>query len=168
MKTNRNSLRKRIKFLSLSAIIAALYVITTYFIAPIASGPIQVRLSEALIALAVFTPAAIPGLSVGCLIANMLMGSMPLDVVFGSLATLIGALGAYALRRLPEKIIFIATLPTLISNALIVPFVLIYAYGLDGGYLYFMLTVGLGELVCAVIGGTLLYPVIKKYRKYIT
>lgn len=157
-------------FLVRGAIIASLYVVLTCFssLFGLSGGAVQFRLSEALCILPVFFPEAIAGLTLGCLISNIVTGCAVFDIIFGTVATLIGALGAYALRRLPEKIIFIATLPTLISNALIVPFVLIYAYGLDGGYLYFMLTVGLGELVCAVIGGTLLYPVIKKYRKYIT
>ena len=162
MKANKNSLRKRLRFLSLSAIIAALYVVTTYFIAPIASGPIQVRLSEALIALAVFTPAAIPGLSVGCLIANMLMGSMPLDVVFGSLATLIGAVGGYYLGKVNK---YLAPIPTILSNALIIPFVLKFVYGEKALIPFMMLTVGVGEVISAGIIGALLIFVISKNKK---
>ena len=162
MKTNRNSLRKRIKFLSLSAIIAALYVVTTYFIAPIASGPIQVRLSEALIALAVFTPAAIPGLSVGCLIANMLMGSMPLDVVFGSLATLIGAVGGYYLGKVNK---YLTPIPTILSNALIIPFVLKFVYGEAQLVPIMMLTVGAGEVISAGVIGCFFIFVISNNKR---
>ena len=162
MKANQKSTRARIKFLSLSAIIAALYVITTYFIAPIASGPIQVRISEALIALAVFTPAAIPGLTVGCLVANMLMGSMPLDVVFGSLATLIGALGGYYLGKVNK---YLTPIPTIISNALIIPFVLKFVYGDAALIPIMMLTVGAGEVISAGILGCLLIFTISKNKR---
>ena len=84
------------------------------------------------------------------------------DVIFGAVATLIGAIGARLLRRLPEKIKFVATLPTVLSNAVIVPFVLMYAYGAPGSYFYFMLTVSIGEVACASILGTAIYYPLKK------
>ncbi len=161
MKVSKNSARKRIKFLSLSAIIGALYVVVTYFIAPIASGPLQVRLSEALIALAAFTPAAIPGLTVGCLVANMLTGSMPLDVVFGSLATLIGALGGYYLARVNK---YLTPLPTILSNALIIPFVLKFVYAEKSLVPIMILTVGAGEIISAGIIGCILIFTISKNK----
>ena len=111
-----------------------------------------------------FFPEALLGLTVGCIISNTVTGSLFWDVLFGSLATLIGAIGARLMRKLPQKLAFIATLPTLFANAIIVPFVLMWVYGAEGGYWYFFLTVGLGELVCSSIGGTVLYYALKKIK----
>ena len=154
-------------YLTRGAMVAALYVALTYLshLFGLASGVIQFRLSEALCILPVFMPEATLGLFVGCLLSNLLTGCAVWDIIFGSLATLIGAVGAGLLRRLPHKLAFAATLPTLTSNAFIVPFVLIYTYGAEGTYLYFMITVGIGELVCACGGGTALYYLIKRYSK---
>ena len=117
---------KKVLLIVQAALIAAIYVVLTYFISAfnLASGAIQVRISEALTILPVFTPAAIPGLFIGCLLSNLLTGCMPLDVVFGSLATLIGACGTYALRK--HK--WLAPLPPIVANTVIVPFVLAYVY----------------------------------------
>ena len=149
------------------AIISALYVALTYLasLVGLASGVIQLRLSEALTILPVMMPEAIPGLFVGCLISNLLVpGAHPLDIIFGSIATLIGAIGAYLLRKLPKKFIFCATIPTILSNAIIIPFVLKFAYGADGSYPYFMLTVGIGEIISAGIFGVFLYYSIRKMK----
>ncbi|MBQ4071441.1 MAG: QueT transporter family protein [Clostridia bacterium] len=146
--------------LSRGALIGALYVALTYIssLVGLSSGVIQFRISEALTILPVLMPEAIPGLFVGCIISNLMTpGAHPLDIVFGSVATLIGALGAHLLRRLPSRFKWVATLPTIFSNAIIVPFVLMFAYGAEGSYPFFMLTVGIGEVVCAGIGGALLY-----------
>ena len=87
---------KKVKFIVDAAVIAALYVVLTYLAAAfnLSSGVIQVRFSEALTILPVFTPAAIPGLFVGCILANALTGAVVIDVICGSIATLIGAVGA--------------------------------------------------------------------------
>ena len=107
-------------------------------------------------------PEAILGLTIGCFLSNLLTGCLLWDVVFGSIATLIGALGAYAFRNLPKKLLWLSTLPTVLANAIIIPFVLIYTYGVNGGYFFFMLTVGVGEIACAGIGGSaLLYSLSK-------
>ncbi len=145
--------------------IAAIYVALTYFSAllGLSSGIFQFRISEALCILPVFFPEAILGLTLGCLISNLLCGAFLGDIIFGALATLIGAVFARLLRRLPKKLMFLAALPTLFANALIIPFVLIFEYGAEGAYIYFFLTVGLGELVCAVIGGTGLYAIMQKH-----
>ena len=92
---------KKVLFLTQAAMIAALYVVLTFIANAfgLASGVIQVRLSEALTVLPFFTPAAVPGLYVGCLLANLLTGGCLLDILVGSLATLIGALGTRALRK---------------------------------------------------------------------
>ena len=153
-------------YLTRGAMIAAMYVALTYlaFLFGLSSGVIQFRISEALCILPIFFPEAILGLTVGCIISNLLTNAVIWDIVFGSLATLIGALGAYLLSKVGDKLIFLATLPTLFANAIIVPFVLIYAYGVSGAYWYFFLTVGIGELVCASVGGTLLYYSLKRIK----
>lgn len=146
---------KKVLFLTQAAMIAALYVVLTFIANAfgLASGAIQVRLSEALAVLPFFTPAAIPGLYVGCLLANLLTGGCLLDILVGSLASLIGAAGAYMLRR--QK--WLVPLPTIIANALIVPFVLIHGYGLADAWWYLFLTVGAGEIIsCGILGMGLL------------
>lgn len=144
------------KFITQAAIIAALYTVLTLFINAfnLASGAIQVRISEALTVLPFFTPAAIPGLFLGCIISNVFAGGLIWDIIFGSLATLIGAVGTYALRN--KKPIF-AVIPPILSNTIIIPFVLRYAYGIEGSIPFFMLTVGIGEVIsCGVLGYILL------------
>ena len=139
------NMNKKTRFICQSAVIAALYVVLTYLahLVGLDSGVIQVRFSEALCALAIFTPAAIPGLFVGCILANLLARCEVLDIIFGSLATLIGAVGTYLLRKYPIP----ALLPPIISNMLIVPLVLKFAYGLEYGLWFLILTVGAGEVI---------------------
>lgn len=153
--------RARILYVTQAGLIAALYTVLTVFVGAfgLASGAIQFRLSEALCVLPFFTPAAIPGLAVGCLISNLLTGCIWQDVLFGTLATLIGAIGARWLRRVP----WLVPLPTVAANTVIVPFVLAYAYRFEGGLPYFMLTVGLGEVLSAYICGMVLLYAIKPY-----
>ena len=149
-------------FLTQSGVIAALYVVLTLLAKAMGldSGQIQLRLSEALCVLPVFLPAAVPGLTVGCLLANILCGNIFWDVLFGTLATLLGALGTRALRGRP----LLALLPPILSNTLIVPFVLAYAYGLPGGVPLFMLTVGMGEVLSCGVLGRLLWSVLDKHK----
>ena len=146
---------KSITYLTHAALIAALYVVLTMAsnAVGLASGVIQVRVSEALCILPCFFPAAIPGLFIGCLLSNVLAGGVIWDVVFGSAATLIGAVGTRMLR----KHRFLASLPPILSNLIIVPFVLRYAYHIEGALWYFMLTVGAGEVVSCGILGQILY-----------
>lgn len=151
-----------------AAIIAALYVVITELatLAGLSSGFIQFRISEALCILPIFMPAAVPGLFIGCFISNLLVPQVAIwDIIFGSLATLIGAMGARLLKDLPQKQKWIATLPTILANMIIVPLVLIFAYGESHSYLFLMATVGTGEIVCAGIGGSGLYYIMKKYEK---
>ena len=154
---------KGILFVSQGAIIAALYVVLTMLANALglANYPVQLRFSEALTVLPLFTGAAIPGLFVGCLISNILSGAVIWDVIFGSLATLIGAIGTYLLRRYK----LLPLLPPIISNTLIVPFVLAYGYGIEGTMPFFMLTVGLGEAISCGVLGYLLMLVLRKYGK---
>ena len=172
-------MNKKVLFLTQSAIIAALYTVLTVLAGSLnlASGVIQVRFSEALTILPAFTPAAIPGLFIGCLSSNILTGCMPLDVVFGSLATLIGAVGTYLLTHKkkdgewtfkPGKASAILTpIPPILSNTLIVPFVLAYVYGYEGTIPFFMLTVGIGEILSCGVIGLVLYSALLPRRKQI-
>lgn len=152
------------KNLTQAAVIAALYVILTAFsrLLGLDSGVIQVRFSEALCILPCFTPAAVPGLFIGCVLSNILVGAPVWDVVFGSLATLIGAIFTRMLRAHPQ----LATLPPILANTLIIPFVLAYAYGFEGGIAYFMLTVGIGEVLSCGVLGSLLFSAIKKTKLF--
>ena len=154
---------KRVTFITHAAIIAALYVLLTLIANALglANFAIQVRFSEALTILPLFTPAAIPGLYVGCLLSNILTGCIAWDILFGPIATLLGALGTYALRR---KHPILGTLPPIAANTLIVPFVLAYAYKFEGSIPYFMLTVCIGEIIsCGVLG----YLVSLTLRKHV-
>lgn len=149
--SNRNtkSAQFKVAFITQAAVIAALYVVLVIMFNYCSFGPIQFRIAEALTILPYFTPAAIPGLFVGCLLSNILGGAAIWDIIFGSIATLIGAIGTYALRK--NK--WLAPLPPIIANTLIVPFVLRYAYGSEGVFAMFFVTIGASEfIVCGVIG----------------
>lgn len=154
---------KKVMFITQGAVIAAIYVVLVYLFNYWSFGPIQFRIAEALTILPFFTPAAVPGLFVGCLIANIIGGAAVWDIVFGSLATLIGAVGTYLLRKYK----WAAPIPPILANTIIVPFVLKYAYGYDGLLPYFMLTVGIGEvIVCGIFGMMLLFA-LYRYRNFI-
>lgn len=145
-------MKSKALFITQAAVIAAIYVVLTYLaqLFGLASGTIQVRLSEMLTVLPIFTPAAIPGLFIGCVLSNILTGCVIWDIIFGSLATLLGAIGTYLLRK---KSCYLAPLPPIIANTLIVPFVLSYAYGVPDGIPFLMLTVGAGEVLsCGILG----------------
>lgn len=147
--------------LTRASLIAALYIVLTLIanMAGMASGVIQIRLSEMLTILPVFTWAAVPGLTVGCIVANLITGCALWDIVFGSLATLLGALGTYYIgRRRP----LIGPLFPILSNSLIVPKVLQLVYGAEGSYAYFVLTVGIGEVLSCGVLGIVLYKQLRK------
>ncbi|MDD5824148.1 MAG: QueT transporter family protein [Firmicutes bacterium] len=148
MNNSRNNASK----LAYGALIAALYVVLTLPFASFAFGPIQFRLAEALCILPFFTPAAIPGLTVGCLLANFLGGASIWDVIFGTFATFIGAWFSYKLRA--NK--WLVCIPPIVANALIIPFVLKYAYGVEDLVPFMMLTVGLSEVISVGVLGNML------------
>ena len=152
---------KKVLFLVQAAMIAAIYVVLTLIFQPFSFGEIQVRIAEALTILPVFTPAAIPGLFVGCLIGNIFGGSVLPDIIFGSLATLIGAIFTYLLRKQSK---YLAPLPPIISNIVIVPFVLRYAYGINLPIPFMMLTVGIGEVISCGVLGMILWHALNKHR----
>ena len=147
-------------FLVQAAAIAAVYVVLTTVFAAFSFGEVQVRISEALTILPVFTPAAIPGLFVGCIISNFLGGAILMDVIFGSIATLIGAVFTYKLRNSSK---WLAPVPPIVANALIVPFTLYYGYGVNLPIPFMMLTVGIGEVLSCFVLGLVLAFAFKKY-----
>ncbi|MCM1126436.1 MAG: QueT transporter family protein [Lachnospiraceae bacterium] len=154
----------KILFLTHAALIAALYVVLTYIanMLGIASGAIQVRFSEALTILPYFTPAAIPGLFAGCLLSNFLTGAPLPDIVFGSLATLIGALLTAKFRQ--NK--WFAPIPPILANAVIIPPVLLFAYGIRPLWFSYI-TVTIGEIIsCGVLGMLLLFALEKSMKRF--
>lgn len=150
------------KTITKAALIAALYVVLTMVAQSmgLASGAIQLRLSEVLTILPCFTVSAIPGLTLGCLLSNLITGCAMWDIIFGSVATLLGAIGTYLLRS--KK--WLAPLPPIIANTLIVPFVLIYTYGATESLPFLMLTVGIGEILSAGVLGTILTKSLIKHK----
>ena len=154
---------KKTRNLVHGSLIAAVYIVLIMVFRPISFGPIQFRIAEALCVLPYFTPAAIPGLFGGCLISNLLGGAMLMDVIFGSLATLIGAIGSYLLRRNR----YLVSLPPILANTLIIPWVLKFAYGSEDMIWYMMVTVGIGEILAIGILGHFLLTVLVKHRSAI-
>ena len=159
-----NKIHAKVRFLCHAAIIAALYVVLTLISAMLglASNPIQVRISEALCVLPFFSAAAVPGVTIGCLIANIITSGNILDTVFGTLATLIGAVGARLLRKWKWTV----SIPTIAANTLIIPFVLKYGFMLEDSVLFFAVTIFIGEFISAgILGTTLLLALRKRFSK---
>lgn len=169
-------MKKNVYYLTQGALIAALYTVLTVVAGSLnlASGVIQVRFSEALTILPAFTGAAIPGLFLGCIISNILTGCHYLDVIFGSLATLIGAVGTYLVTHrhsegkwLPKESKaskYLCPLPPVLANTLIVPFILSYVYMFEGAIWFFMLTVGAGEILSCFFCGLVLFNALHPIR----
>lgn len=155
-------MKKQVLFLTQAGVIAALYVVLTLLANAfgLANYAIQVRFSEALTILPFFTPAAIPGVTLGCLISNIVTGCALPDIVFGTLASLIGAIGTFLLRK--SK--WFAPIPPIAANTVIVPFVLLYAYGIEPLWFSFV-TVGIGEIISCGILGMLFLNVLSRYRQ---
>lgn len=158
-------MNKKVRFLTQAAMIAALYTALTFIAAALglANQAIQVRFSEALTILPAFTPAAIPGLFIGCIISNLLTGCAIYDIIFGSIATFLGALGTYALKN--HK--YLTPIPPIAANTIIIPFVIKYVYQSDGAIPFFMLTVGIGEIISCGILGLILFTALEKQKKNI-
>ncbi len=151
-------------FVTQAAVIAAMYVVLTFVSSSLglASGEIQIRLSEMLCILPAFTPAAIPGLFLGCLLSNLLTGCTVIDIVFGSLATLIAAVFSYQLRN--HKYPLLVTVPPVVANMIVVPFILKYSYGVPLPIPIMMATVGIGEVISVMVLGSVLYFALDKRR----
>ena len=152
---------KKTTFITQGAVIAAIYVVLVFVFDYWSFGPIQFRVAEALTILPVFTPAAVPGLFIGCLIANITGGAVIWDIVFGSLATLIGAVFTYKLRGSSK---WLAPLPPIVANSVIVPFVLYYGYGVNLPIPLMMLTVGAGEVISCGIFGMIVLTALSKVK----
>ncbi|WP_414149980.1 QueT transporter family protein [Acetobacterium malicum] len=153
-----------ILFVTQAAVIAAMYVVLTFVSSSLglASGEIQIRLSEMLCILPAFTPAAIPGLFLGCLLSNLLTGCTVIDIVFGSLATLIAAVLSYQLRN--HKYPLLVTIPPVVANMIVVPFILKFSYGVPLPIPVMMATVGIGEVISVMVLGSVLYFALDKRR----
>ena len=158
---------RTVKFIVNAAVIAALYAVLTLLLAPVSFGIIQVRISEVLCMLSLFTPAAVPGLTIGCFIANMIGGNGIMDAVLGSLATLIGCWGMYKLRKRPR----LAPLVNILSNGIIVGLMLCYVYGAEVSFgpankafapLFCVLLVSIEEVIPLYVLGLPLAAVIRK------
>lgn len=163
-----------VSYITRAAVIAAVYFACTYVMYSFGSGAIQLRLSEALCVLPLFMPEAIPGLFIGCLIANLIGGGAVWDVIFGSLTTLAAAYLTYKVGfrkpRVRTSRYWLALSFPVILNALIVGTVVWACYGFSGfgaeeahglGYLPLtMLTVGIGEAIAVFVFGTVLYQAV--------
>ena len=151
-------MNKKTRFITQSAIIGTLYVVLTYVSSSLglASGMIQIRISEALTILPAFSSSGVWGLFIGCLCANLLTGAPLPDIIFGSLATLLGALGTRAFG----KNAFWAAFFPILSNTVIIPLVLKFAYGLKDGYFLLAFFIFLGEAASCGLLGAMLYKVI--------
>lgn len=147
------------KLLIQAAIIAAVYITLTVALMPLSYGVMQIRVSEALTILPFFTPAAIPGLFVGCIVSNMLGPYGILDMICGSGATLLAAVGSYLLRNKP----LLVPLPPVLANGIIIGSLLYYAYGVGLPLIACILWVAAGEFIaCYAIG----YPLLRYLKKY--
>ena len=145
---------KKTRLMTESALIAAVYVALVLLFKPISFGAIQFRIAEALCILPFFSLSAVPGLALGCLLGNFFSGAAMPDVIFGTFATLLAAILSYKLRTVSK---WLVCLPPILANAVIVPFVLQYAYGVTDGYFFLFATVGIGEILAVgVLGNVLL------------
>ena len=151
------------QYLAQGAAIAAIYVVLTMVFQPISFGAVQIRIAEALTILPLFTSAAIPGLFIGCILANLLGGGIVWDIIFGSLATLIGAALGYALR----KNRWLVPIPAVLSNTVIVPLVLKYGYGLDLPLILLMVYIAAGEILGCYVLGELFGSILLRHRRNI-
>ena len=158
MKTTQQS---KVLFMAQAAMIAAIYVVLTMLGASFAFGEVQIRFSEALTILPAITPAGIPGVFLGCLISNILGGAILPDIIFGSLATLLGAVFTWLLRGHSK---FLGPVPPIAANTIIVPFVLRYGYGIVLPIPFMMLTVGIGEVLSCGVLGMIVYFALARYK----
>ncbi len=156
----RTQTRKTSLYICRAAAVAALYLLLTLLssLFGLSSGPVQFRLSEALCILPIYTSAAVPGLGIGCLIANIIVGAPVYDIIFGAAATLLGAVGTRLLRA--KK--YAALIPPVVANSVIIPPVIKYFYSVGIAYPALLAGVAAGEIVCCGIGGALLIPTLDR------
>lgn len=151
---------KKTLYLTEAAMIAAIYTVLVLMFQPISFGPVQFRIAEMLTVLPFFTPAAIPGVAIGCFLSAVLSAADVLDMIFGSLATLIAAILSYKLRRYK----YLVPIPPIAVNALIIPWVLKYAYFEENSVPFIMLTVGAGQLIVVGIIGMAFLLLLEKLK----
>lgn len=151
---------KKTQFITEAAVIAAIYTVLVLIFSFSSFGPVQFRVAEALTVLPYFTPAAIPGVTIGCFLSAVLTGSDVLDMVFGSLATLIAAIFSFKLRRYK----YLIPIPPIVINALVIPWVLRFSYGEAQPIPLMMLSVGAGELVAVGVLGLVLLFALEKVK----
>ena len=167
-KKNGESMKKKntaVLHLTQGAVIASLYVVLTLVFAPVSFGLVQVRVAEVLTILPMFTPSAVVGLFIGCLLANLIGGAVVWDILLGSLATLIGAVFAYVLRFNR----WLVPIPAVVSNSLIIPVVLRYGYGMtEFPYWLMALYIAVGEVIGCYIFGELFATALLKYKHHIS
>lgn len=156
-------MNQKVKSLVKAGIIASLYVVLVVVFSYSSFGPIQFRIAEMLTILPFFTPAAIPGLFIGCLLANVLGGAVFLDVIFGSLATLVAAYMSYRLRKKE----WLVPIPPVLINAVVVGIILKYVYAEAASVWVLMGSVFMGQMVSAYGLGMILMKALKPFRKYI-
>ncbi|MDI9509034.1 MAG: QueT transporter family protein [Clostridiales bacterium] len=156
-------MNKKTLYVTQSAVIAAIYVVLVFVFQYTSFGPIQFRIAEALTILPYYTPAAIPGVTIGCLLSNLLFRADIIDIIFGTAATLIAAYLSYQLRT--NK--YLVPIPPILINALIIPWVLKFAYFEADPIPLMMLTVGLGQIVSAGILGMVLLFSLDKVKNII-
>ena len=152
---------KKTLFITEAAVIAAIYTALVMIFQFSSFGPVQFRIAEALTILPYFTPAAIPGLTIGCFLSAVLTpGVHILDMVFGSLATLIAAILSYRLRR--NK--YLVPIPPILVNAIILPWIFKFAYGDAQPVPVMMLSVGVSQLLAAGVLGMVLLLALDKVK----
>lgn len=159
-------MKNKTLFITQAAIIAAIYVVLVYITNLIPGnlnfGPIQLRLSEALTILPVYTPAAIPGLFVGCLLSNLLSPIEIWDIVFGSLATLLAAILTYAFRKYK----WFAPIPPVVVNAVVVGTLLYFLVG-ESTWIMYTMSVAIGQAIVCFGLGYMLMHFLDKNKKII-
>ncbi|MDF2845538.1 MAG: putative rane protein [Herbinix sp.] len=155
--------QRKTQFLTEAAIIAAIYTVLVFIFQWSSFGPVQFRIAEALTILPYFTPAAIPGVTIGCFLSAVFAGADALDMVFGSLATLVAALLSYSLRRYK----YLVPIPPIVVNALVIPWVLKAAYGEAQPIPLMMLSIGASQLLAAGVLGMLLLLALERVRHII-
>lgn len=146
------------RFLVYAAVTAALYAVLTLAFSALSYGPVQLRISELLTVLPIFAPFAMPGLTVGCIVANLIGGYGIYDILIGSLATFLGAVGTRLLRKRPVP----AMLSPVVSNALLVGSMLYFVVPDSPTLLLNIVTVGVGELIICMGLGLPLVHFLKK------
>ncbi len=168
--THLSRARRRTRFITQAAMIAAIYAMLTYACALFAQGALQFRIGEAMMILPYFTPAAIPGLIIGYLIGYFLVGSL-WDAIFGGLAAGVAAVIVYLIGRYLRKFRFsryLASIPPIITTAIVMPLILMYVYGDTSTYWLLLFMCVSGETITCFGIGQLFFNFVKKYRTHLS